>query len=601
MTLVSPPNDVVANPPFRGLYTEEDLGLKSLLSGVTVTDLNTVEGTARPVPVWFHNPEREERRITYPNITINFTGERVAHEREHRGWVPIWYRYLQNIPFDGEAPPFIEWPIPMDFDYTVTVSARINQHISQISGALAQGRLHPRFAIVDCPGGTRRRLEVLSATRANGIEADKRLFRQIYRVRIPTEIEDIVTVTSTRVRNVVLTVIEKDTGEVVIGPDYISRTADKSVAAVGQYQSHPAPRATGSGTIFISFRPTSSDGADGYQIGRTFTINGLNIAIPNWEGSQYSGDFVPLAQIVTMANYRAKDWMPNVLGLTSDPPPADLVWTGAQSGQIVPASTSEQTFYTPPWPHPAPQRCYVSALWMPADKVMAGDGSNEDWVMSDFVQQPFTFTGTLQIEFQASSDLPVTGGTLTLSATQNDFTTVTDVWWTSEGGTTGGTIWSLVDDYTIEATFPDFTAPGIEPPITAGQTLTITVSVNSSVGRIDSSIDVTLIGLTVTSLDPTTLQLNVVNTVTITGSALSLVDSDGAGTGQIYFEDTTYGSYYYADSYTIVSETEMTAIWNWVPAQAGPDQSGGSMTLYVTDQQGSVNYAIVPDAATTVP
>ena len=240
MTLVNPPNDVVANPPFLGLYTEEDMGLKTLLQGVTVTDLNTAENAPRQVPVWFHNPEREERRITYPNITINFTGERIAHEREHRGWVPIGYRYLQNIPFDGEVPPSVNYPIPLDFDYTVTCSARINQHISQISGSLTQGRLHPRFAQVTCPGGTVRRVEVLAVTRGNGMEADKRIFRQIYQVRIPTEVEDIVAVASTRVRNVLLTVVDKTSGRTVFGPDLISKTADQSYAypsIQGQYRS----------------------------------------------------------------------------------------------------------------------------------------------------------------------------------------------------------------------------------------------------------------------------------------------------------------------------------------------------------------------------
>jgi hypothetical protein len=210
MTLVNPPNDVVANPPFLGLYTEEDMGLKSLLQGVTVTDLNSTDNTPRPVPVWFHNPEREERRITYPNITINFTGERVAHEREHRGWVQLGYRYLQNIPYDYANPVMVNYPIPLDLDYTITASARINQHISQMSATLSQGRLHPRFAVVACPGGTIRRLEVLGVTRGNGMEADKRLFRQIYQIRIPTEVEDFVSASETRVRHVVLDLVQID-------------------------------------------------------------------------------------------------------------------------------------------------------------------------------------------------------------------------------------------------------------------------------------------------------------------------------------------------------------------------------------------------------
>lgn len=213
MTNLTPTLDTDANPPFLGLYTDEDMGLKSLLQGVTVTDLNSSDTTPRPVPVWFHNPEREERRITYPNITITFTGERVASEREHRGLVEIGYRYLQNVSFDPQSPPIIYYPIPMDFDYTVIASARVNQHISQISGTLALGRLHPRFAQVECPGGTLRRLQVLGVTRANGMEVDKRLFRQVYQLRIPTEVEDPVTLLNTRVASVALSFINKDTGQ----------------------------------------------------------------------------------------------------------------------------------------------------------------------------------------------------------------------------------------------------------------------------------------------------------------------------------------------------------------------------------------------------
>jgi hypothetical protein len=212
MTMTDPPNDVVPNPPFLGLYLEEDMGLKNLLTGVMVSDLNAPNET-RPVPVWFYNPEREERRITYPNITIRFDSERVAHEREHRGWVEIGYHYLQSVPFDippGQALPSIEWPIPMDFDYTVTASARINQHISQISGHLAMSKLHPRFAQMECPGGTVRRITVLGVSRTNSLESDKRLFRQIYQLRISTEIEDVVNLLNTRVRQVALKIMDMD-------------------------------------------------------------------------------------------------------------------------------------------------------------------------------------------------------------------------------------------------------------------------------------------------------------------------------------------------------------------------------------------------------
>lgn len=241
MTLVNPPTDTVANPPFMGLYVEEDLALKNLLQGVTVTDLNASPMIPRPVPVWFHNPEREERRITYPNIVINFIGEQVAHEREHRGRVPVYFRYLQDIPLP--FPSMMEYPIPLDFDYTVTASARINQHISQISAALTIGRLHPRFAQMTCPGGTVRRITVLGTTRTNGMEADKRLFRQIYQLRVTTEIEHPATLVNTRVRHLLLTIKDMygDTlwGESEVGSIGGGPLPSSIPGQTGQYQVTP--------------------------------------------------------------------------------------------------------------------------------------------------------------------------------------------------------------------------------------------------------------------------------------------------------------------------------------------------------------------------
>lgn len=242
MTVTNPDFDTDPNPPFLGLYTEEDMGLKTLLQGISVTDLNTSPNAPRPVPVWFHNPEREERRITYPNIVINFMGERVAHEREHRGWVEIGYRYLQDIPFPPDHPVFMEYPIPMDFDYTVTCSARINQHISQMSGTLALSKLHPRFAQLTCPGGTVRRLTVMGVTRTNSIEVDKRLFRQIYQVRIPTEVESPISLLTTRVSQVMIEIVNMRSNAVVWGANAksIQPAPGQDPSIYGQYQSQTA-------------------------------------------------------------------------------------------------------------------------------------------------------------------------------------------------------------------------------------------------------------------------------------------------------------------------------------------------------------------------
>ena len=207
---------------FLGMYLDEDMGLKNSLSGLTVTDLNARDNEPRPVPVWFLNPEREVRRITYPSITINFLSERVAHEREHRGRVLFYYKTLQDVPLDGDA--FLgDYPIPMDLDYQIVVHTRVNQHMSQLNGRLMQGPLHPRFAQINCPGGTVRRLEVMGMTTANGQDGDKRIFRHMYQVRIPTEVEYVPTA-HTRVSEIILRMTEMGTRQVVLGPTVITAT-----------------------------------------------------------------------------------------------------------------------------------------------------------------------------------------------------------------------------------------------------------------------------------------------------------------------------------------------------------------------------------------
>jgi hypothetical protein len=78
-------------------------------------------------------------------------------------------------------------------------------------------KLHPRFAQMTCPAGTVRRITVLGVSRTNSMEADKRLFRQIYQLRICTEIEDVVTLIHTRVRRVAIEITNKGTGQKMWG------------------------------------------------------------------------------------------------------------------------------------------------------------------------------------------------------------------------------------------------------------------------------------------------------------------------------------------------------------------------------------------------
>lgn len=201
---------------FWGYLLEEDNALKGLLSGITVRSLNRSE---EPVTVWFGNPETEERVIRWPYIKIDFESQTIAHDREHRGIVAIWYKYLQgdvlpNSSLFTDPVALMEYPIPMDLEYTVTTYARNNQHNSQLVSILnSNTRLHPRFAQMYCSGGTVRRVEVLNHVAANGRDSDqKRVFRNVYRLRIPTEIEATAAM-GTRVQELVLQLVDKNTGK----------------------------------------------------------------------------------------------------------------------------------------------------------------------------------------------------------------------------------------------------------------------------------------------------------------------------------------------------------------------------------------------------
>ncbi len=179
-----------------------------MLSGITVSDVNKEQ---RRVGVWFRNPEKDDRPRTYPHITIAFMGEEVASDREHRGLVPLYYKYLQDSPVDAPTGVLIaNYPIPMNLSYEVTTFARTNTHHSQLIGILSQLEyLHPRFGTVRCPGGTVRRLERRSAVPAIGQDEEgKRIFRMVYRLVVPTELEEVVTPQS-RVYQVALTLADK--------------------------------------------------------------------------------------------------------------------------------------------------------------------------------------------------------------------------------------------------------------------------------------------------------------------------------------------------------------------------------------------------------
>ena len=66
----------------------EDAALKTMLQGITVADAGS---TARPVAVYYGQPDKEIRQQTYPYITIDLISVREDTARMHQGAVRLTY------------------------------------------------------------------------------------------------------------------------------------------------------------------------------------------------------------------------------------------------------------------------------------------------------------------------------------------------------------------------------------------------------------------------------------------------------------------------------------------------------------------------------
>lgn len=162
----------------------EDAALKTLLTGITVADSGN---DARPVGVFYGQPDKEIRQQSYPYITIDLVSVTEDVNRAHRGYVPLTYTpegvNTTNI-------NMVNFPIPVDLVYQVSTWSRQPRHDRQLIAALfSPGRLPLRFGQLPIPeDGTNRRVDVLGFSKRDFIESEKRLFNNVYNIRISSEL-----------------------------------------------------------------------------------------------------------------------------------------------------------------------------------------------------------------------------------------------------------------------------------------------------------------------------------------------------------------------------------------------------------------------------
>jgi hypothetical protein len=167
----------------------EDKALKAALSGITVSDSGN---SARPVGVWFGQPDPEIRFQSYPYITIDLINVTIDSEREMRGewyFTPGEHKYSPEGTVDGQEYRS-SLPIPVYLDYQITTYARQPRHDRQIIYELTkQTRIPFRFGGLVIPEDRSiRRLDLIGFAKRDTTEQDKRLFRNVYTVRISSEL-----------------------------------------------------------------------------------------------------------------------------------------------------------------------------------------------------------------------------------------------------------------------------------------------------------------------------------------------------------------------------------------------------------------------------
>ena len=167
----------------------EDAALKDILTGITVSDGGNA---ARPVAVYYGQPDKDIRTQSYPYITLDLVGVREDMERAHRGSVDLTYtpeNFTPNTDDNGLNQP-VNFPIPVDLIYQVSTWARQPRHDRQIIASLfAPGRLPLRFGQLTIPeDNTMRRLDMLGFSKRDSTEGGKRLFSNVYNIRISAEL-----------------------------------------------------------------------------------------------------------------------------------------------------------------------------------------------------------------------------------------------------------------------------------------------------------------------------------------------------------------------------------------------------------------------------
>lgn len=188
MTWPLPPLDF-PNYTSEGWILDEDRAVRDLMKGMTVSDH---EDNQRRVEVWFGHPDQELREQKYPYITVDLLQVQEGMDRVQRGDL-----YIKDPPtWWGLAPLqawqvayLLEMPTPVDLDYQISTWARNPRHDRQMLFQLITGgRTMLRNGLLYTSDNKIRRVDFMGHIKRDTVEGGKRLFNNVFRIRVSSEV-----------------------------------------------------------------------------------------------------------------------------------------------------------------------------------------------------------------------------------------------------------------------------------------------------------------------------------------------------------------------------------------------------------------------------
>ena len=173
----------------KAFIFREDAALKSLLQGLTVSDLNQQD---RPVKVWYGFPDLEIRQQDYPYLVIDLYDIQAANDRQMSG---IFYddTYRGTRISDGSTTYKYEAPVLWDLMYQVTSYSRNPRHDRAIMFSMLNEKLPGKYGHLIIPDANdsgnvvARHMFLEGFVKRDQVEDGRRLLRNVFSIRVLSE------------------------------------------------------------------------------------------------------------------------------------------------------------------------------------------------------------------------------------------------------------------------------------------------------------------------------------------------------------------------------------------------------------------------------